>query len=346
MRVFTLWCLAFAFVASGSLSAQEVKPEAKPAAEKPAAEKPAEKPDEKKENFIRVVRNDKGAPLTMETAIARYVSADGKWKGVVIDLVGAVHIGEKSYYDELNTKFDGYEVLLYELVAPPNTKIPKGAKGGSAHPIAAMQKGMQSVLGLEHQLECIDYTKDNFVHADMSPDEFNKSMKDKGESFGQMFLRAIGTGLAQQATGKQGTSDFEMLSAMFAKDRAQKLRTAMAGQFEDMEQQITLFDGPDGSTILTERNRKAFEVLAKQLEEGKKNIGVFYGAAHLPDMDKRLLKDFGMKRTETNWVKAWSLGENKSAEDKKPDDKKPEEKKADEKKPEEQKDEPKAAEQK
>lgn len=329
MRSVTRWFLALALLASGQVYSPLNAQEAKPA-------------EEKKENFIRVVRNEKGAPLTMETAIARYVSADGKWKGVMIDLIGAVHIGEKSYYDELNTKFEGYEVLLYELVAPPNTKIPKGAKGGSAHPIAAMQKGMQSVLGLEHQLECIDYTKDNFVHADMSPDEFNKSMKDKGESFGQMFMRAIGTGLAQQATGKQGTSDFEMLSAMFAKNRAQKLRTAMAGQFEDMEQQITLFDGPEGSTILTERNRKAFEVLGKQLEEGKKNIGVFYGAAHLPDMDKRLLSDFGMKRTATSWVKAWSLGETKPANNEKKD----EEKKVEDKKDEPKKAEPKAEEQK
>ena len=348
MRSLTHWFLAAALLASGQFHSLLNAQDAKPAEEKPAAEKEAKSTPEKKDNFIRVVRNAKGAPLTMETAIARYVCADGgKWKGVAIDLIGAVHIGEKSYYDELNTKFEGYEVLLYELVAPPNTKIPKGAKGGSAHPIAAMQKGMQSMLGLEHQLECIDYTKDNFVHADMSPDEFSQSMKAKGESFGQMFMRAIGTGLAQQATGKQGTSDFEMLSAMFAKNRAQKLRTAMAGQFEDMEQQITLFDGPEGSTILTERNRKAFEVLAKQLEEGKKNIGVFYGAAHLPDMDKRLLADFGMKRTETSWVKAWSLGETKAADaEKKDDEKKADEKKEEAKPAEAKKDEPKAEEKK
>lgn len=336
----SLW-LTTALVASGWLNclipplvAQEVKPAATPVVkEEQEAEKKPEKKTEPKENFIRVVRNDKGSPLSMDTAIARYVSGDGKHPGVTIDLIGAVHIGEKDYYDALNTKFEGYEVLLYELVAPPNTKIPKGAKGGSAHPIAALQKGMQSMLGLEHQLECVDYTKDNFVHADMSPEEFSKSMTDRGESFGQMFLRSIGAGLAQQATGTSGTSDFEMLSALFAKNRAQKLRAAMAGQFENMESQIMLFDGPEGSTILTERNRKAFEVLAEQLKSGKKNIGVFYGAAHLPDMDKRLLADFGMQRKgELTWVKAWSLGDSKAAEAVKPEKPKKLEPKGEEKK--------------
>ncbi len=339
MRQFALWLFALACVASGWLFslvpaalAQEVKPAADkaPAApeikpEKTPDKKEAKEPQAKEDNFIRVHRNDKGAALTMDTAIATYVSADGKRPDVVIDLIGAVHIGEKGYYDELNTKFEAYEVLLFELVAPPNTKIPKGAKGGSAHPIAALQKGMQSMLGLEHQLECVDYTKENFVHADMSPDEFAKSMKDRGESFSQMFFRAIGAGMAQQATNTQSSSDMEMLSALFSTNRAQKLRLAMAGQFENMESQIMLFDGPNGSTILTERNRKAFEVLSKQLEAGKKKIGVFYGAAHLPDMDKRLLADFGMKRKEISWVKAWTLADSKPAEAPKKDEPKKEE---------------------
>jgi hypothetical protein len=342
MRTFVLWLFVLIALASGwcvslvPARAQEGKPAADKPAEKPAAkadEKKDEKKEEPKENFIRVDRDDKGVPQSMDTGIASYVSADGKRPGVVIDLIGAVHVGDKAYYDELNKKFEAYEVLLYELVAPPNTRIPKGGKNESAHPIAALQSGMKSMLGLEHQLECIDYTKANFVHADMSPEEFAKSMKDRGESFTQMFLRAIGAGMAQQATGKQGTSDFEILSALFSKNRSQKLKLAMAGQFEDLDSQVTLFDGPEGSTILTERNRKAFEVLAKQLDEGKKKIGIFYGAAHLPDMDKRLLADFGMKRNgEISWVKAWSLGESKPAASPKKGEEKKEESKAAEKK--------------
>lgn len=258
------------------------------------------------DNFIRVSRDKKGNPLTMDTAIARYQPAGGKHAGVTIDLIGAVHIGEKPYYDALNKKFEDYDVLLYELVAPPNTRIPKGAKGSSGHPVAAMQAGMKSMLGLDHQLECVDYTKDNFVHADMSPDEFTQSMKDRGESVAQMIFRAMGAGMAQQATGKQ-SNDMEMLAALFSKNRAQKMRLAMAAQFEDLDAQTMIFDGPNGSTILTERNRKAFEVLAQQLEAGKKKIGIFYGAAHLPDMQKRLAEDFGMKRVELSWLPAWTL---------------------------------------
>ncbi|WP_425616058.1 hypothetical protein NA78x_005997 [Anatilimnocola sp. NA78] len=315
MRIIALRCLALAGLTCTWLcllllqaAAQEkvTTPEA-PAGEKKPAEKPAEtKRKDATENFIRVHRDEKGTPLSMDTGIGRYQPADGKNPGVIVDLIGAVHVGEKAYYDALNKKFEDYDVLLYELVAPPNTRIPKGAKGSSGHPIAAMQTGMKSMLGLEHQLECVDYTKANFVHADMSPDEFAQSMKDKGESFAQMIFRAMGAGMAQQATGKQ-SNDFEMLSALFSNNRAQKLRLAMSTQFEDLDSQTIIFDGPDGSTILTARNGKAFEVLKEQLAAGKKKIGVFYGAAHLPDMENRLVDDFGLKRTELTWLPAWSL---------------------------------------
>jgi hypothetical protein len=89
------------------------------------------------------------------------------------------------------------------------------------------------------------------------------------------------------------------------------MKIAMAEQFDGMEGQMDILDGPDGSTILTERNRKAFEVLDRELKAGKKKIGVFYGAAHLPDMEKRLINDFGMKRSGERWVTAWSLKEGK-----------------------------------
>jgi hypothetical protein len=130
------------------------------------AKKDEAKKDEPK--FIRVRRNAKEKPLAMETAVVRYISADRP--GVTVDLVGAIHIGDKTYYDELNKLFEGYEVVLYELVAPEGTRVPKeGRERGNAHPVAALQNGMGAMLELEHQLDRVDYTKENFVHADMSP---------------------------------------------------------------------------------------------------------------------------------------------------------------------------------
>src|SRR5262245_4639124 len=72
--------------------------------------------------FIRLRRTDDNRPAAMETAVARYASE--KRPGVGVDLIGAVHVGDRAYYDELNKLFEGYEVVLYELVAPEGTQIP------------------------------------------------------------------------------------------------------------------------------------------------------------------------------------------------------------------------------
>lgn len=272
------------------------------------------KADENKTKFIRVRRSEDNKPLALETAIVRYVPKEGD-KPLVVDLVGAVHVGDKSYYEELNKRFKDYDVVLYELVAPPGAKIPKGGRGGnsSGHPVGAMQDGLKSILDLDHQLDQIDYTADNFVHADMSPDEFSKTMADRGESFMQMFFRLMGQGAAQQATGG-GSNDIGMLFALFSRDRAQRMKLMMAEQFENLEGQMAAFDGPEGSTIITERNKKAFEVLDRELKNGKTKIAVFYGAGHLPDMEERLIRDFQMKRAdqETQWIPAWSLESKKT----------------------------------
>jgi hypothetical protein len=263
--------------------------------------------------FIRVHRDDNDRPLAMETAVVHYISKARP--EVSIDLVGAVHIADRSYYDELNKLFEKYDVVLYELVAPEGTRIPQGGrKEKSTHPIGMMQEGMSSILELSHQLACIDYTKTNLVHADMSPDEFSKAMEDRGESFIQMFLRLMGTGIAQSAAGASGMNDADMLMALFSKDRAIKLKTLLAQQFQSLEGAMSALDGPGGSAIITERNKKCFEVLDKQLTAGKKRIAVFYGAGHLPDMQKRLETDYGFRRASESWLTAWNLKSRENAE--------------------------------
>jgi hypothetical protein len=293
--------------------------DAKTADEKPAADT-AEgdaKKDENKQVYIRVIRDDRKRPITMETAIVSYVSAGEKNKGVQVDLVGAVHVGDADYYEKLNKVFEEYDVLLYELVAPEGTRIPKGGRASGGGLLGSLQGGMKTILELEHQLEKVDYTKKNFVHADMSPTEFAKSMKDRGESFFQMFLKSMSQSAKQ---GQKGAiSEVDLFMAMFAKDRALRLKRLMANQFANMDDALNMFNGPDGSTIVTERNKKCLTILEREIKNGHKKIGIFYGAAHLPDMDERLLKEFGMQRDKNRWVVAWNL------ESKKPTTKKPNE---------------------
>ncbi len=279
-----------------------------------------------KSKFLRLRRAADRRPLALETSVTRYVGKSGG-HSVRVDLIGAVHVGEKDYYAKLNERFTTYDAVLYELVAPEGTRITPGMARKSNHPVSYLQKMMQSVLELEFQLDQIDYQKKNLVHADMSPTEFAKSMSDRGESFLQMFFRMMGQSMAMQAKQTQANSDIQMLVALFAKDRAMRLKRIMAEQFENLEGQLSVLSGPEGSTIITERNKKALAVLEKELKAGKRRLAIFYGAGHLADMEQRLIKDFGLKEQKQDWLVAWSLTEKKQrAGKRKPrrsDDKKP-----------------------
>ena len=259
------------------------------------------------DDFMRVKRDAKRKDIAFETSVTRYIHKDQDGNTSFVDLIGVVHIGEKDYYEKLNDIFENYDAVLYELVAPEGTVIPKGGgnRGEGFNPVASLQMGMQSVLGLEFQLEHINYEKDNFVHADMSPEEFMQSMKDNDESFTKMIFKAMGQSMAQ--SGKAQMSNLDLLKVAFAKDKEIKMRQLFAGQMMDMEGGMAIFEGRDGSTIINHRNGKAMEILDREIAKGKKKIAIFYGAGHLPDMQRRLTSDFQMKRGGQYWLEAWKL---------------------------------------
>ncbi len=270
-------------------------------AEKPTAEK-------REDSFLRLVSEKDGTPKALESAIARYVPAKPKGDSLRVDLIGAIHVADKAYYERLNRQFEKYDAVLYELVAPEGTKVSKAAASGSS-PVSFMQSGMTGVLELEFQLKGIDYGRKNMVHADMSPKQFSRSMRRRGESVWTIFSRAMGYAMAKQGGNASGASDSKLLLALFDKNRALMLKRVLAEQFEDLEESMAMFEGPNGSTLISERNKVALDVLRKEIAKGKRKIGIFYGAGHMADFEKRLRADFGMVRQGTRWLVAWDLKE-------------------------------------
>jgi len=263
--------------------------------------------------YLRIVRNKRDEPVAMQTSIVSFSpskQASGKpspYDGVVVDLIGAVHVADKAYFRHLNQQFKKYDALLYELVAPEENNIPEG--GNSQHPVGQMQQGMKSMLNLSYQLEEIDYTRRNFVHADMSPEEFSRVMGERNETWLSMMLKMMGSALALQSAEGRGNDADIMFALLFAKDRPKRLKRVMSQQFGNLEGTMSVLEGENGSTIIGERNNKALEVLRREIAKGKKRIGIFYGAGHLPDMETKLAEEFGMKPVpkSVRWLTAWDM---------------------------------------
>ena len=124
-----------------------------------------------------------------------------------------------------------------------------------------------------------------------------------------MYFRMMGQALAQQSQqAAQGESaDMDIFMALMSEDRPRRLKIALAKQFESMETLLSGFSGPEGSTLITERNRRALDVLEKRIKAGDRRIAVFYGAGHLPDMHRQLVEGFKMRQTGKEWLEAWNL---------------------------------------
>ena len=277
------------------------------AADKPQAKLGA-KPKGKAEaeaGYIRFREHGKGA--VMEVAILQMKNAK---TGAQVDLIGAVHIGDKAYYEQLNKIFKGYDRLLYEMVKPKKMdpakpRDPNKKQSG----ISRLQNFMGEKLDLEFQLDIVNYGAKNFVHADMTPKQFAKRQKARGENMLTIMFNSFQQEMAakKKGGGAEQISTLELLRALLSPNFAVEMKYIFAKQFQQMERVAAGLDDEEGSVILTERNDVALNVLKKELASGHKKIGIFYGAAHLPDMKEKMVEDFGYKHTGTKWIVAWDL---------------------------------------
>lgn len=263
------------------------------------------------EKYVRFVE-DGHSGGRLETAAVTFRNAAGQ----TVKLVAAVHIGETSYFQGLNKGFEKDDAVLYELVKEKDAVLPKPGEAREQkpgeNPIGDFQRFLKDTLKLDYQLDVIDYTKPNFVHADLDRATFEKMQAERGESFGTLMLKQLMAAMNDPkkfAGGQQGNTEDalkDMVKVLTRPDMERQIKLFVARQMDDMERMTAGLDGPEGSVILTERNKAAMKVVAETLASGKKNISLFYGAAHMPDLAKRL-RAMGFEPVASEWHMAWDL---------------------------------------
>ncbi|PIP65094.1 hypothetical protein COW95_03785 [Candidatus Peregrinibacteria bacterium CG22_combo_CG10-13_8_21_14_all_49_11] len=268
---------------------------------------PVHAQDAKPTEFMRITKDAKGGePKAFQTANVKYkCTYDGKT--VYVTLSSVVHVASRGYYERHNDDFDNYDCVLYELVAPKGT-IPKPKQDGKS-PLHMIQKLMSAVLGLEHQMDCVDYTPKHFVHSDMSPQEMQAAMAKRGDDQLSLILRILSDMMRQENLQKKkggpAPPQFDPMSFLDDPYAASKLKRMMAMQMVEQG------SGGVGETLqqllIDDRNKKCMSVLAEQLKAGKKNVTLFWGAAHMPDFEKRLRSAYGAQKESADWFTAWNL---------------------------------------
>ena len=257
--------------------------------------------------FARVAHDDAGQPMALQVAIARYTS---RMAGalVTVDLVGAVHVGDRGYYAELNQRFRDYDTVLFELIAPEGMQdqVQSAERSGF---ISGAQLAMTKALGLSYQLDEVDYRAQNFVHADLSPRELSESMEDRGESLYVYFWRMFYASVNEAAKDPLGLRELRDVTRAMQANQDNPLKIAFAYEMTNVESVSGALSGESGSAIIDARNQRAIEILEEQIRQGSRHIAIFYGVAHMPDFESRLTgRKLGFSYQKTLWVNAWRLG--------------------------------------
>ncbi len=224
--------------------------------------------------------------------------------GVTVRLVAAVHIADRAYYQQLNQLFRQEDVVLYEMVKPKGM-APPGPGESTGSGVSMIQRFLKDALRLDFQLDDIDYSAPNFVHADLDAETFFRLQKQRGESMLSLMLDMMLKNLSKQPDPNAPEPTLADLIAIFTDpDGARQAKLMLARQFSDIDSVVA---GLNGTVLLTERNKAAVAGLKQALGQGKRNIAIFFGAAHMPGIEERLEQDLNFKQVGVTWVKAWDL---------------------------------------
>ena len=265
--------------------------------------------------WLKLERNERGVPLRLATSIVRFEgefrAADGKTRPVSVDLIGAIHLGEKAYYDRLNAEFKEYETVVFELVADEgfDAKTIAAAKKetdeGPASPLDAiplLQQSFADALGFVNQVDGIDYAAPNLKRGDANADDFLVRLTTGGD-VPNFFLNSAFDSLLSSDSGR---AEGWALACLLAKNKRLALRRFFADELARTE--LASQPNERETALIHYRNKIAIDVAKKELEAGKTKIAVFYGAAHLDDLARRVEQTLkNPRRLAPRWLVAWSL---------------------------------------
>ncbi len=246
----------------------------------------------------------------LDTAIAQF-----RRGAVSVDLIGAIHVGDGTYYRDLNARFRGYDRVLFELVKPEEFDMRQFSRAEGT--VSGLQRAIKDLLALEFQLDHINYRARNLVHADMDSERLGERLRQHaGDILGSLLVWSVGDAARlQHADGSVRWTTWELVQAMTDADRPRALKRLLGRELSEMEVGLGDVGGFGfGSVLIAERNAVAVRVLEKTLAgKSAKKIAIFYGAAHLPDLAARLVR-LGFVPGPVNWVTAWNLAPPRSKE--------------------------------
>lgn len=177
--------------------------------------------------------------------------------------------------------------------------------------VDGVQVKLARALGLKFQLSEMDESGEQWRNSDMTFASINERIEERGGGDSMVLLDSIqGSGLP-----------FQLISMVLGivetvpglQPRAKMMIMEMLSQTDIGAAGGAMGEGGDAffEVIIEDRNQVVMDDLASALAEddasGWEEIGIIYGAGHLPDLTERLEEQLGYVPVEEAWIPAMTL---------------------------------------
>ncbi|MCX8107722.1 MAG: hypothetical protein N3G20_02850 [Verrucomicrobiae bacterium] len=263
---------------------------------------------------MRVSTNHDGT-VGLQVAVRCYGAA--RPSGCKIWLIGVTHIGAEDYYAQIQRLLDAQDLVLYEGVGVGQNRFNDFLRDTNQ-----LQRALARVLGLQYQLDALDYAKPHYRNSDLALEDIQRILASQEVSgaravpspagtheFGLLIQviegRGLGGALARFAVGMIGASP--RLRALMTVSIIELLGRMPPGVTNAPE----LPDGMQAivKVLVEERNKRVIADLGTVLRRrpAPRSVAIIYGAMHMPDLERRLLERVPCKLLGETWLMAFSI---------------------------------------
>lgn len=269
-------------------------------------------------NFLRIAKPRTNV-TELQVAVRQFIPPDRSQP--VVWLAGVSHVGESNYYARLQKLLDAQDLVLFEGVTDRASRA-AGRKvfDNSREELGSLQNTMAESLGLAFQLESINYERPNFRNSDLTIEQIAQLIAKEAPPGGgkqsktaQEFQKLLEMMQGDSVVGALLTAGMKLIGTSPKLQAMMKLAMIeILGRFKG---DFSQFEGlpPEWKRLieilLHARNDAVLNDLRTELQKRApaKTIAIFYGAAHMEDLQRRLMRDLHYRPAGEQWVPAFSV---------------------------------------
>jgi len=267
--------------------------------------------------FLRIARPHTNV-TELQVAVRQFIPSDHAQP--IVYLAGVSHVGESNYYARLQKLLDGQDLVLFEGVTDRASRA-AGRKvfDNSKEELGSLQNTMAESLGLAFQLEAIDYERANFRNSDLTIEQIAQLIAKQAPAGGkpsktaQEFQKLLDMMQGDSLIGALVGAGMKLIGSNPKLQALMKLAMIeILGRLKgDMSQFEVL--PPEWKRLIEILLRARNEVVLKDLQaelqkrSPAKRIAIFYGAAHMEDLQRHLVQEMHYRPIGEQWFPAFSV---------------------------------------